>query len=88
MIENRNVCNYINSVRSLYEISHSDKVLQLASISFDVSVEEIFTTLLDGASLVIIPSQYKIDVSYIQNILTSKEITVIAAVPILFGISI
>ena len=36
-----------------YEIKPKDRVLQFASISFDVAVEEIFVTLVKGATLVL-----------------------------------
>ena len=36
-----------------YEIEQSDRLLQFASINFDVAVEEIFTSLLGGGTLVL-----------------------------------
>jgi amino acid adenylation domain-containing protein len=41
------------NVQRHYDLNSSDKVLQFASLSFDVSLEEILPTLIVGASLVI-----------------------------------
>lgn len=52
-IEHRSLRNFIESVSREYGITKGDRVLQFSSISFDISVEEIFTTLTQGATLVL-----------------------------------
>lgn len=44
---------YINTAVKLYDVSNSDVVLQFSSISFDAMIEEVFPTLIAGATLVI-----------------------------------
>ncbi|HYG62878.1 MAG TPA: amino acid adenylation domain-containing protein, partial [Thermoanaerobaculia bacterium] len=44
---------FVAAARSLYDIGASDRVLQLASIGFDASVEEIYPCLAAGGTLVL-----------------------------------
>ena len=53
MIEHRTLINFIRSVGHTYQFTPLDRVLQFASISFDISVEEIFGALTHGATLVL-----------------------------------
>lgn len=53
MIEHRSLVNFIEAAKVEYEITSRDKILQFASISFDVAVEEIYTCLTSGGTLVI-----------------------------------
>ncbi|MEG4345120.1 amino acid adenylation domain-containing protein [Microcoleus sp. A003_D6] len=53
LIEHRSLVNYITAVNAEYEIDKSDRILQFSSISFDVSAEEIYTSLTSGATLVL-----------------------------------
>ncbi|MEM6867447.1 MAG: amino acid adenylation domain-containing protein, partial [Cyanobacteria bacterium P01_C01_bin.121] len=53
LIEHRALTNFVGSISNRYEIEATDRVLQFASISFDVAVEEIFVTLIKGATLVL-----------------------------------
>ncbi len=52
-IEHRSVMNFVITAIDEYGINASDKVLQFASICFDTSIEEIFTCLCVGATLVL-----------------------------------
>ena len=53
MIENRSLVNLCRHMIDFYEISEKDRVLQFAPLHFDMSVEEIFPTLVSGATLYI-----------------------------------
>ncbi|MGD1862964.1 MAG: amino acid adenylation domain-containing protein [Phormidesmis sp.] len=53
LIEHCALTNFVESMSNKYEIKPKDRVLQFASISFDVAVEEIFVTLVKGATLVL-----------------------------------
>ena len=52
-IEHRSLTNFIYAAAAAYEIASSDRMLQFASLSFDLSVEEIFLPLTHGATLVL-----------------------------------
>lgn len=52
MIEHDAILNVSLALADLYHITSSDRVLQFSSMSFDMSLEEIFPTLIQGASIV------------------------------------
>ena len=52
-IQHRSLVNYTTAVNIEYEIEKCDRILQFSSISFDVSAEEIYTSLTSGATLVL-----------------------------------
>ena len=53
MLEHGGLVNYTHQIGLKTNISPADRVLQFASISFDIALEEIFTALTWGATLVL-----------------------------------
>ena len=53
MVEHRALVRFTEAATVVYQIGPQDRVLQFASISFDASAEEIYTTLTQGATLVL-----------------------------------
>ena len=53
MIEHGAAATQIVAVRDAISVSDSDRLLQFASSSFDVSVQEVFSALISGAALVL-----------------------------------
>lgn len=53
MIEHRALVDYCHAAADASDLRPGERVLQFASISFDTSAEEIFPTLLHGATLVL-----------------------------------
>ncbi|HVG17569.1 MAG TPA: amino acid adenylation domain-containing protein, partial [Blastocatellia bacterium] len=53
MVQHSSLVNHVYAAGVKYEFKPGDRVLQFASISFDTSAEEIFTTLTRGAALVL-----------------------------------
>ena len=53
MVQHSSLANYIPAASLAYEIVPEDRVLQFSSFNFDASVEEIFTSLTCGATLVL-----------------------------------
>ncbi|HSF38869.1 MAG TPA: amino acid adenylation domain-containing protein, partial [Thermoanaerobaculia bacterium] len=53
MVRHRSPVNYARSMAAVYGIGPGDRAVQFASVSFDASVEEIFTALGSGATLFI-----------------------------------
>ncbi len=51
-ISHQSLVNHSFAVAESYRLKAQDRILQFASISFDVAVEEIFPTLLNGAAVV------------------------------------
>ncbi len=50
-IEHRSLANHIAETAALYDASAEDRWLQFTSLSFDTSMEDIFASLAEGASL-------------------------------------
>ncbi len=59
LVENRNVCHYVRAFQREFHPSSRDVMLQYSVCSFDIFVEEVFTTLLSGAALAISPAEAK-----------------------------
>ena len=76
VIRQSSVVTVALSVIDAYGISPSDRVLQFSSLAFDVSVQEIFGSLLSGAELVIVPDDIKYDTVRLHHFLKSERITV------------
>ncbi|MEQ9743330.1 amino acid adenylation domain-containing protein [Pectobacterium actinidiae] len=53
MVSHRNVVNHCANIIKRFDLQPHDRVLQFTSIGFDVSIQEIFPTLLRGATLVL-----------------------------------
>ncbi|SDY59268.1 non-ribosomal peptide synthetase [Thermoactinomyces sp. DSM 45892] len=83
MIEHQAVMNLVLNARA-YGIKAGERVLQLASISFDSSVGDIFYTLLTGASLFIPSRETMLSGLGLVDWLKRKEITIIHFVPVSF----
>ncbi len=52
-IEHRSLVNFVEAAVAAYEIKPFDRVLQFASLSFDLSAEEIYSALVCGAAVVL-----------------------------------
>ncbi|PSB42034.1 non-ribosomal peptide synthetase, partial [Chamaesiphon polymorphus] len=52
-IEHRSLVNYATAIAGEFAVTTADKILQFTSLNFDISVEEIFTCLVSGATLVL-----------------------------------
>jgi amino acid adenylation domain-containing protein len=53
LVPHRSVVNYCIVVTRQYDLGPDDRVLQFASLSFDVALEELFPTWLSGATVVL-----------------------------------
>ncbi len=53
MIEHRSLVNFAVTAAAAYKIEPADRVLQFASLCFDISVEEIYPALTHGATVVL-----------------------------------
>lgn len=56
VVENHSVVNYVEAFEAEFHVGPGDVMLQYSVCSFDIFVEEVFTTLLNGAA-VAIPSR-------------------------------
>ncbi|MCK4258700.1 MAG: non-ribosomal peptide synthase/polyketide synthase, partial [Halanaerobiales bacterium] len=77
MIEHQNVSNLIQYEYAKTNVNYSTKVLQFASISFDVSFQEIFSTLLAGGELYLISQSMRNNISQLLEYIEEQNIEVL-----------
>jgi len=77
MIEHRSLVNFIQKAVHEYEITERDRVLQFASLSFDAAVEEIYTSLIAGATLVLCPAAMLDSMTTFLKICHKHQLTVL-----------
>lgn len=65
------------AVAHRYQLACSDRVLQFASLSFDVAVEEIFPSWLCGSTCLLLSDQARISLSMFHRTLESEAATVL-----------
>src|SRR5574344_655143 len=83
IVENQNVCHYIKAFENEFQTTVGDKMLQYSVCSFDIFVEEVFTTLCNGATLAI-PSDYtKGDIHRVMEFIDNHNVTEISGFPYL-----
>ncbi|MFP2956444.1 amino acid adenylation domain-containing protein [Myxococcus sp. 1LA] len=81
VVPHRALVNHATWLRSTFALSPTDRGLQMASLSFDASVCEVFGTLLAGATLVIAPPQAKGDAAALVEQVVRERITFMQMVP-------
>ncbi|MCP4155060.1 MAG: AMP-binding protein, partial [bacterium] len=88
MLEHRNLVNLLN-----YQFEHTGidcgKVLQFASIGFDISFQEIFSALLSGGTSVLIGKETRAHIPELMEAIKENKITVlflpVSFIKLLFG---
>lgn len=81
MVEHQGIINLREVFKRDYGIRETDRVLQFASLSFDASVYEIFSALLFGAALYIIPKAVINDPDKFCAYLSKNQISVAVLPP-------
>jgi aspartate racemase len=77
MVTHQGVVNHCQNVISIFGLEPADRVLQVTSLSFDVAVQEIFPTLLAGATLVLWKEPHLSDGADFLRWVDEQKITVI-----------
>ncbi|NOK14931.1 non-ribosomal peptide synthetase, partial [Corallococcus exercitus] len=80
-VEHRSVANLVTHEAVAYGIGPSSRVLQFASLSFDLSVEEVFTTLCNGATLVLAPLEKLMPGAPMPVLLREQHLSVVSLTP-------
>lgn len=82
LVEHASAVNFAESFRRLFELTPDDRVVQYASPGFDVSVQEVFATLLAGASLWITGDEERLSVEKLSQALVRQRTTVAELPPV------
>ncbi|WP_068176505.1 non-ribosomal peptide synthetase [Mycobacterium sp. UM_CSW] len=85
-VPHRPVAEYFVWFKGEYGVDHTDRLLQVASPSFDVSIAEIFGTLACGSRMVIPRPGGLNDIGYLTDLLRDEGITAMHFVPSLLGL--
>ena len=83
MISHRSAVNTILDINQRFNVSAGDRVLALSSLSFDLSVYDIFGTLATGGTIVIPDASVVRDAAHWVELIIREQITVWNSVPAL-----
>lgn len=84
-VTNRNVCHYVRAFASEFHPKTSDIMLQYSVCSFDIFVEEVFASLLNGAALAIPTAEDKADIQALMRFVERHGVTIISGFPYLLA---
>ncbi|CAJ1581700.1 non-ribosomal peptide synthetase [[Mycobacterium] wendilense] len=85
-VPHRPIAEYFVWFQGDYQIDANDRLLQVASPSFDISIGEVFGTLACGARIVIHKPGGLNDIGYLTDLLRNEGITAMHFVPSLLGL--
>ncbi|XLS29490.1 non-ribosomal peptide synthase/polyketide synthase [Flavobacteriaceae bacterium M23B6Z8] len=80
-ISHKSLSNLLHDYNKRYQFNKSSKVLQLTNLVVDIAFQEIFSTLINGATLVIPEEEIILDRESIRNLIDRHEINFIQTVP-------
>ena len=81
MVEHQNIINLLNSIQRFPGITSEDKLLALTTVSFDMSVLELFLPLLSGAELIIATDEEQKEGHILVEKIYKDKITIIQGTP-------
>ncbi|MCD0489814.1 amino acid adenylation domain-containing protein [Pedobacter sp. MC2016-14] len=81
MIEHGNLFNLLLSMQRFPGITQKDTLLSLTTISFDISVLELFLPLTVGATLIITDAETTRDAEALHKIIKNRQVSFIQATP-------
>lgn len=84
-VMNRNVCHYVEAFANEFHPTDKDIMLQYSVCSFDIFVEEVFTSLLNGAALAIPSDEDKRDIRSLMAFVERHKVTMLSGFPYLLA---
>lgn len=76
IVTHHNVANFVDNVAELFEMTPRDQVLGFASVGFDVSIFEMLSALMTGASVHLVPHDDRLDIDALQRFIREHAITI------------
>ena len=83
MVTNKNVLHYVRAFQHEFHPQPGNRMLQHSVCSFDIFVEEVFTTLLSGATLCIPSEETKADIHRLMDYIDRNQVTMLSSFPYL-----
>lgn len=84
-VTNSNVCHYVKAFENEFHPRGGDIMLQHSVCSFDIFVEEVFTSLLNGAALAIPSDDDKKDIKSLMDFARRHRVTMLSGFPYLLA---
>ncbi|MBR1627927.1 MAG: amino acid adenylation domain-containing protein [Lachnospiraceae bacterium] len=84
-VTNRNICHYVRAFEHEFHPKQGDIMLQYSVCSFDIFVEEVFTSLLNGAALAIPSEEDKEDIHSLMEFVARHRVTMLSGFPYLLA---
>lgn len=84
-VTNRNVCHYVRAFENEFHPRVGDIMLQYSVCSFDIFVEEVFASLLNGAALAIPADDDKQNIHSLMDFVERHGVTIISGFPYLLA---
>lgn len=85
MLEYGNLTTYLDAFQREFDIQADDVVLQQASFSFDIFIEEVMSALAHGAALVVMKKEDLLNLELLQQRLQEKRVSVISGSSLLIS---
>jgi amino acid adenylation domain-containing protein len=86
MVEHKTIINLLHWQKTVMNLDFTCNVFQFAYYNFDVSVQEIFSTLTAGGSLHIAANNLKEDIVELQKYLNKEDVRIIFLPPVILSI--
>lgn len=84
-VTNKNVCHYVRAFENEFHPKQGDVMLQYSVCSFDIFVEEVFTSLLNGAALAIPSDDDKKGIKSLMAFVERHGVTMLSGFPYLLA---
>ena len=75
VVEHRHAVNFLLGMLGPWQVGPADRVLQFASLNFDVSVMDMFMTLLSGARAVLAPKETLLSPPRLADLIRDRQVT-------------
>jgi D-alanine--poly(phosphoribitol) ligase subunit 1 len=84
-VTNGNVCHYVRAFAAEFHPGPGDVMLQYSVCSFDIFVEEVFASLLNGAALAIPREEEKASINSLMDFVRRNGVTMLSGFPYLLA---
>ena len=85
LVQHGSLDNIVDSFLTSYAVDASDRVLQQAALTFDVSVNEILPILAVGGTLVLVPEEVRLDFPRLLELVVAEGVSILGAAPSLLA---
>ncbi|MEY8308280.1 amino acid adenylation domain-containing protein [Erysipelotrichaceae bacterium 51-3] len=82
-VTNANVCHYVDAFQNEFHVTAEDRMLQYSVCSFDIFTEEVFASLLNGATLVLPEDKDKQNAKSLLQFVDQNRVTMVSGFPYL-----